>query len=90
MTPIERAARALCKLEGHPENINFESKPMWQSYLRQAMAVADALQEPSRMMVEAGAEILRTLSADQTKTASEDDAANVWRLMIDVLREEAL
>lgn len=40
--PRERAARALCRLEGNPENIQFEGKPMWQSYLSQADAVLAA------------------------------------------------
>lgn len=31
--PRERAARALCRRDGHPENTKFEGKPMWQSYL---------------------------------------------------------
>jgi hypothetical protein len=26
---IEAAARALCRLDGHPENIRFEGNPMW-------------------------------------------------------------
>ena len=33
MEPRERAARALCRRDGHPENTKFEGKPMWQSYL---------------------------------------------------------
>ncbi len=61
---------------------------MWQSYLLQAITVADALQEPSRMMKEGGAEILRAMNAGGTEMATEDDAANVWRLIIDVLRDE--
>ena len=51
MTPIERAARALCKLEGNPENTKFEGKPMWQSYLQQALAVIEAIREPSAPMM---------------------------------------
>lgn len=38
----ERAARALCRRDGHPENITFESKPMWQSYLDVVDAVLAA------------------------------------------------
>lgn len=41
-SPRERAARALCRLDGHPENIQFEGKPMWQSYLPQVDAVLEA------------------------------------------------
>lgn len=44
--PRERAARALCRLDGHPENIQFEGKPMWQSYLPQVDAVLEAALSP--------------------------------------------
>lgn len=39
----ELAARALCRFDGHPEDIQFEGKPMWESYLPQADAVLKAL-----------------------------------------------
>ncbi len=47
MTPdvekaIEAAARALCREDGHPENIRFEGQPMWRSYLPSAKAAIDA------------------------------------------------
>lgn len=41
----EIVARALCRFDGHPENTMFEGKPMWMSYLGQADAVLEALQE---------------------------------------------
>jgi len=41
--PRERAARALCELEGHPPDIKFEGKPMWESYLHQVDAVLKAV-----------------------------------------------
>lgn len=41
-SPRERAARALCRLDGHPENTMFEGKPMWMSYLDQVDAVLKA------------------------------------------------
>jgi len=39
----ELAARALCRLDGHPEDIKFEGRPMWESYLPQADAVLEVL-----------------------------------------------
>ncbi|PHQ62842.1 MAG: hypothetical protein COC10_09305 [Sphingobium sp.] len=39
----ERAARALCRKDGHPENIMFEGRPMWQSYLDTVDTVIAAL-----------------------------------------------
>lgn len=44
--PRERAARALCRFDGHPEDIMFEGKPMWMSYLAQADAVLEAVLPP--------------------------------------------
>lgn len=43
MKTIERAARALCKFDGHPENIRFEDAPMWRSYVPQACALLDSV-----------------------------------------------
>lgn len=39
VSPRERAARALCRLAGNPEDTRFEGKPMWQSYLPEVDAV---------------------------------------------------
>jgi len=39
---IEAAARALCRLAGHPENTKFEGKPMWQSFAPEAKAAIEA------------------------------------------------
>ena len=41
-TPRERAARALCRKAGVTENISFEGKPMWMSYLSEVDAVLEA------------------------------------------------
>lgn len=38
MNPLERAARALCSLDGHPENATMDGKPLWQNYLPEARA----------------------------------------------------
>lgn len=42
---VERAARALCAFAGNPENIRFEGKPMWQSYIAEAEAVLAAIDQ---------------------------------------------
>lgn len=60
---------------------------MWQSYVPQAMAVVDALYEPSKSMLEGGAEVFRAANPHHSEIAAEDDAANVWRLMVDVMRK---
>ena len=38
-SPRERAARALCRLAGQPEDILFEGRSMWMSYLIEVDAV---------------------------------------------------
>lgn len=43
--PRELAARALCRFDGHPEDIKFEGRPMWESYLPQADAVLEAIRD---------------------------------------------
>jgi hypothetical protein len=39
----EKAARALCRLARHPEDIMCFGKPMWQTYLLEADAVLQAI-----------------------------------------------
>lgn len=90
MIPIERAARALCRLDGHPEQATMDGKPLWQDYLPEALAVLDALHEPSQQMAEAGAEIVRVVSPDEDTSAYQLDAANIWRMMIDAIRRDVV
>ncbi|WOF44368.1 hypothetical protein KNJ79_05395 [Sphingopyxis indica] len=45
MTQLEVIARALCRFAGNPENTKFEGRPMWESYLDEAKAVAQALED---------------------------------------------
>lgn len=59
MTPIERAARALCKADGNPENTKFEGKPMWESYLPAVRLVLVALEGASPAMIDAGNQAMR-------------------------------
>lgn len=51
----ERAARALCKMDGHTPDINLDGEPMWKSYLRQVdMVLRTVLGDDAWMaMVEA-------------------------------------
>lgn len=39
---LEAAARALCRYDGLPENIKFEGRPMWESFLPKARAALEA------------------------------------------------
>jgi hypothetical protein len=45
-SPRERAARALCRLAGNPENTTFEGRPMWMSYLEEVDVVLEVAIEP--------------------------------------------
>lgn len=54
-SPREVAARALCRMEGHPEDILFQGSPMWQSFLAHVDAVLEAalsVEEWERMKAE--------------------------------------
>jgi hypothetical protein len=76
MTPVERAARALCRLDGHLENIRLGGEPMWVSYKAQVHAVLSAVREPDEAMLAAG----------NAKMGGK--AADVWAAMIEVVSEE--
>lgn len=88
MTPMERAARALCELDGRPEDGGHEGQPVWRAYLPQVQAVLEALHEPSVHMTEAGAELIRYVGPEESEEGYQSDAANVWRFMIGAMREE--
>ena len=72
---LERAARALCRHAGNPENTQFEGRPMWQSYLPEATAVLEAIREPDGEMVSAAAYKAREIGAG--------DFVGIYRAMID-------
>lgn len=88
MTPIERAARALCQLDGNPDDGERDGKPLWLSYLPQIRAVIEAIHEPSLRMTEAGATIIRYVGPEESQSGYQSDAANAWRFMIDAMRED--
>ena len=46
----ERGARALCRLDGHPEMATVDGRPLWQDYLPEARAVLDATRGESPTM----------------------------------------
>lgn len=39
----ELAARALCRIAGHPEDTRFQGRPLWESFLPEAHAVLKAI-----------------------------------------------
>jgi len=48
-TARERAPRALCRLEGNPEDTMFEGRPMWESYLPEVDVVLEAALGPGAL-----------------------------------------
>lgn len=40
--PVERAARALCRFRGLPEDTRFEGAPMWHSLVPEALVALSA------------------------------------------------
>ena len=88
MTLMERAARALCRLDGHRDDEEREGRPLWQCYVPQVRTVLEAIHEPSSTMMEAGAEVIKYVSPDEAMPGYQGDAANVWRFMIDAIRKD--
>lgn len=77
MNATERIARALCRLDGHPENIQFEGRPMWQSYLPQVRAVLDAISEPDPAMIDA--------AVTTASRIGPSDHVGIWRAMVEAM-----
>jgi len=77
MSPLERAARALCRLDGHPENATMEGRPLWQDYLPEVRAVIQAIRDPSHEMVQA-------VPSDTNAPIYPED---IWQAMIDAALE---
>jgi len=71
MRMVERVARTLCQIDGHPENTVYQGKVMWRSYEHAARAVIGAMREPS----------LEMLSCPEFEWKA---AALHWNAMIDV------
>ena len=55
-SPLERAARALCELDGNIPGATMNGKPLWQDYLPEVRAVIAAIREPTEAMIYAHSE----------------------------------
>ncbi|WHO40445.1 hypothetical protein PMI04_007575 [Sphingobium sp. AP49] len=85
MTPAERAARALWALDTNQSDAMAQGDVPWQDYLPQVRTVLEMVHEPSEWMKEAGAEVVRYVGSDGTDFGYRQDAANIWRYMIDAM-----
>lgn len=98
MTPLERAARALCAQDGQDpdrpvmtpgfqKSVRSELRRpgegpfAWQNYLPKALAVLQAIREPSEAMIAAG------VAVDEHGVGSYNPP-NIWQSMIDAAMEE--
>mgnify|MGYP003583455326 CR=1 FL=1 len=80
MNPIERAARALCELEGNPPGATMDGKPLWRDYLLEVRVVLAATSKPTPKMPWAG-----TVAAGDRASGAED---KVYTAMIEALLDQ--
>jgi hypothetical protein len=94
MTPLDRAARALCLADGLDPDRKFKSSDWsegtaphefaWHEYLPKARAVLEALREPSgEMLGEVHDTLLYAVKGEEL-----DTARTVWDRMIDAALAE--
>lgn len=103
MTPLERAARELCKLDGkepdagptydterQPFSGPESSEPNWKGYVEHARAVLVAIREPSEPMKKAGAfcEPFMTEPGARPMTPGQIIACSCYEAMIDAALAE--
>lgn len=75
---LERAARALCLLDGHAPDIKMGGKPLWHDYLPEVQAVLQAIRVPDDAMIAAA----DSLACDLGTVAH-------WQAMVDAVRTGA-
>jgi hypothetical protein len=86
MTPLERAARALCRLDDHPENARLDGQSLWRDYIPEVRAVLTAVRDPSDKMQDAAYRMEWSTGGDGD--AADANAINVWQAMIDAILKE--
>lgn len=84
ITPaLERAARALCYINGAHPNARMGGSPAWMHYLPDVQAVLEAVRDPTGEMSGAGAIQLKCGQAIDLL-----DLERAWRAMIDAALAE--
>ena len=67
ISPRERAARAVCRLDGKPEDVPYKGYPMWRKYLLEVDTVLQAaLQHPEWVAIKLKGPFLRSPDAGGT------------------------
>jgi len=87
-TPLRRAALALMQSRGGAGEFDALDDKAMASLIQDVRAVLEALREPSKLMVEAGAEIVKNVHVEESDEAFASDAVNTWRYMIDAALSE--
>jgi hypothetical protein len=83
-SPIERAARAMYDtVDPEWEWDDPEAELLRRMYRENAKAAILALKEPSEVMVDAGADVVRNVNTAESDFAVRDDTKSVWNMMID-------
>lgn len=90
MTPIERAARALCALEDLDPDANEIGASLpdhrnWHSFVDDVRAVIAAIRDPGNDIYQAGFDA--EAAANPHKTQPHHVVPSVWAAMIDALLE---
>lgn len=89
MTLIERAARAMYDtVQPEWEWDDPDAGPLRKMYRDNARAAIMALQEPSEEMIDAGADIVRSVEKAESDIAIRDDTKSIWSMMIGAALEE--
>jgi len=87
-TPLRRAALALMQSRGGVGEFDGLDEKTRNGLLQDVRAVLAAVREPSQLMVEAGAEIVKNVHVEESDEAFASDAVNTWRYMIDAALSE--
>lgn len=88
-SPIERAARAMhATVKPEWEWDAPDAEPLRKMYRENVKAAIRAMQEPSEAMVDAGADVVRSVNKAESDFAVRDDAKSVWSMMIDAALAE--
>lgn len=96
MSPLERAARALCELDNNPPGATMDGKPLWMDYLPEVRAVVAALREPDQAIADKLTESARGMEQffQREKLPTEDKdrcvALGVQAAFIDALLAESV
>ena len=76
---VEAAARALCRVEGHPDDGISNGEPLWHAYVPKVREVLIAAREATDTMAKAG----RTTGYDRVVDLGESDAKAIYAAMLD-------